>query len=269
MVNKCYRSNKAFHFVHSMQERPQYLKNSTLTYIYLNLQPIPTTTINTLPSSTLLLHILLQRDVCLYLPSDSSRGRSSLYMRTGLRVRRTVAAGDGRGRGGGSGGRSRTADPDEHRMHRTRLHLAAADDSLRSTAAGFATTAAALRALIHVQLTRLYGTAATSRGGTATPGTLYASPHPLHSTTGVRLTIGHPPHTTVTRDGARARKPLRSSPRGLGRARLPVTLRGMKSPFGRPTEMPRCVPVHAAASLQPTFVLPSFHERTNPGVYPE
>lgn len=252
-----------------MQGRPQYLKNSTLTYIYLNLQPIPTTTINTLPSATLLLRILLQRDVCLYLPSDSSRSRSSLYMRAGLRVRRTVAADDGRGRGGGCGGRSRTADPDEHRMHRTRLYRAAADDSLRSAATGFAAATAALRALVHVQLARLYGTAAAGRGGTATPGTLYASPHPLHSTTGVRLTIGHPLHITVTRDGARARKPLRSSPRGLGRVRRPVALRGMKSPFERPTEVPRCVPIHAAASLQPTFVLPSFHERTNPGIYPE
>lgn len=153
-------------------------------------------------------------------------------MRTGLRVRRTVAAGDGRGRGGGSGGRSRSTDPDEHRMHRTRLYLAAADDSLGSAAAGFAAAAAALRALVHVQLTRLYGTAATGRG-TATPGTLYASPHPLHSTTGVRLTIGHPPHVTVSRARARARtrKPLRSSPRDLGCTRLPVALRGMKSPF--------------------------------------
>lgn len=163
-------------------------------------------------------------------------------MRAGLRVRRTVAADDGRGRDGRSGGWSCTTYPDKHRMYRTRLYLAAADDGLGSAAAGFTAAAAALRALVHVQLTRLYGTAAAGRG-TATPGTLYASPHPLHSTTGVRLTIGHPLHITVIR--ARTRKPLRSSPRGLGCARLPVALRGMISPFramDRNAETPRAGP---------------------------
>lgn len=154
----------------------------------------------------------------IYLPSDPSRGRSSLLcVRTRLRVRWTVAA---------DGGRSRTTDPDQHRMHRTRLHLTVADDGLRP--AGLTAAAAALRALVHVQLTRLHGTAATSRG-TAAPGTLYASPHPLHSTTGVRLAIGRPtPPSAHARSRSRGfTTALRSSPRDLGYARL-VALRGMK-----------------------------------------
>jgi len=116
-------------------------------------------------------------------------------------------------------------------MHRTRLHLTAADNGLGSatgTAAGLTTAAAALRALVHVQLARLNGTAATGRG-TATPGTLYASPHPLHSTTGVRLTIGRPTPSSIRRI-ARARgrfDPLRATSVALGY----VTLRGMKTPL--------------------------------------
>lgn len=101
-------------------------------------------------------------------------------MRTGLRFGWTVAVAN---RG------SSTTNPNQHRMHRTRLHLTIAHNRLRSTA-GFA-TAAAFRALVHVQLTRLHGTT-TASSCTATPGALYASPHPLHSTTGVRLTNARP-----------------------------------------------------------------------------
>lgn len=145
-----------------------------------------------------------------YLPSDPPRGRTSLLcVRTGLRVRRTIAADGG----------PRTTNSDQHRMHRAWLYLAVADDGLRP--AGLTAAAAALRALVHVQLTRLHGTAATSCG-TAAPGTLDASPHPLHSTTGVRLPIGRPtPPLAHTRARARATPPpLRSSPRDLGRARF-------------------------------------------------
>lgn len=105
-------------------------------------------------------------------------------------------------------------------MHRARLHLAAADDGLGSaagTTAGFTAATAALRALVHVQLARLHGAAATGRG-TATPGTLYASPHPLHSKTGVRLTINHPTPSSIRRI-ARARDhfdPLRATSVVLG-----------------------------------------------------
>lgn len=155
------------------------------------------------------------REMCsgVYLPSDPPRGRPSLCVRTGLRVRRAVAADDGRRR-------SRTTYPDEHRMHRTRLHLAAAHDRLGPAAAAAGlTTAATLRALVHVQLARLHGAAAAAgRGGTTTTGTLYASPHPLHSTTGVRLTIGHP--TPPRRSACAPARSLRSLPRVLRRARL-------------------------------------------------
>lgn len=74
-------------------------------------------------------------------------------------------------------------------MYRAWLHLTTAHDRLRSTARF--PTASSFRALVHVQLTRLYR-ATTANCGTATPGTLYASPHPLHSTTGVRLANAHP-----------------------------------------------------------------------------
>lgn len=79
---------------------------------------------------------------------------------------------------------SSTTNPNQDWMYRTWLHLTTAHDRLWS-ATRFPTTST-FRALVHVQLTRLYR-ATTASCGTATPGTLYTSPHPLHSTTGVRL----------------------------------------------------------------------------------
>lgn len=284
-VNKCYRSDKAV---------PSHITSFTLysgiaifgTAVFHLYSPLPTPTQQQLchgtsPSSAgdmtlsaIIIHFILLRPMdqrCLYLPSDSSPGLASLLMRTGLRVWRTIAADDDRG--GGSSGRSCTTDPDEHRVHWTRLYLAAADDGLGPAAPGF-TTSAALRALVHVQLAGLHGATAAGRDGTATPGALYASPHPLHSTTGVRLTIGYPhPFNTVTRDEGRARGSrasiLSARPRPFS-----ASCRSSGDEILFSNDRPKCAemyaPVHDAASLTaPMFAFPSFHERTNPGVYPE
>ena len=101
-------------------------------------------------------------------------------MRTRLRFRWTITVGN---RGPG------TTNPNQYRMYRAWLHLTIAHDRLRPTARF--PGASSFRALVHVQLTRLHRTA-TASCSTATPGTLYASPHPLHSTTGVRLTNVRP-----------------------------------------------------------------------------
>lgn len=116
-----------------------------------------------------------------HLPSNSSDSGRARYVGAGLRFERAVAV--------ANRGPSAT-NPNQHRMHGARLHLTTAHDRLRTTA-GLAAAAAAFRALIHVQLTRLHR-AATSSCTSTTPGTLYASPHPLHSTTGVRLTDVRP-----------------------------------------------------------------------------
>lgn len=138
-----------------------------------------------------------------YLPSDSTHGRRTRrYVRTGLRFGWTVAV--------GNRGPSAT-NPNQNRVNRARLHLTTAHDRLRS-AAGFPAAAAAFRALVHVQLTRLHRTATTGCC-TATPGALYASPHPLHSTTGVRLTNLHP--TPPRPEG-------RPASTGVGEPRLPT-----------------------------------------------
>lgn len=193
-------------------------------------------------------------------------------MRTGLRFRRTVAADDGCGGGGrSSSSRSRTTDPDQHWVHRARLHLTAADDSLgpaAGAAAGFTAAAAALRALVHVQLARLHGAAATGRG-TATPGTLYASPHPLHSTTGVRLTIGRPTPSPIRRI-ARARDrfdPLRATSVVLDY----VALWGMKPPLAdrRDARWSTLPPSRSRAADDVPSHRMRVGARTNPGVYPE
>lgn len=115
-----------------------------------------------------------------YLPSNTSNSRCTRYMRTRLRFRWTVTVAN---RGSG------TTNPNQYRMYRTWLHLTTAHDRLRSTARF--STASSFRALVHVQLTRLHR-ATTASCGTATPGTLYTSPHPLHSTTGVRLINARP-----------------------------------------------------------------------------
>jgi hypothetical protein len=169
----------------------------------------------------------------IYLPSHPPRGRSSLCVRTGLQVRWTVTA-DGGSRGGGW---SSTTYPDEHRMYRTRLHLATAHDGLGPASAGLAATPATLGALVHVQLTRLHGAAAASDRGAATPGTLYASPHPLHSTTGVLLTIGRPtPPPPPRGDGTRAAcfDPLRATSVALGTPVIPSS-EGDETSLTRPT----------------------------------
>jgi len=109
-------------------------------------------------------------------------------------------------------------------MHRTRLYLATAHDGLRPASAGLAATPAALGALVHVQLARLHGAAATGGCGAATPGTLYASPHPLHSTTGVLLTIARPtPPPPPRGDSTRAAcfDPLRATSVALGTPVIP------------------------------------------------
>lgn len=115
-----------------------------------------------------------------YLPSNTSNSRCTWYMRTRLRFRWTVTVAN---RGSG------TTNSNQYRMYRTWLHLTTTDDRLRSTARF--STASSFRALVHVQLTRLHR-ATTASCGTATPGTLYTSPHPLHSTTGVRLINARP-----------------------------------------------------------------------------
>lgn len=111
-----------------------------------------------------------------YLPSNPPYSRCTRYMRTRLWFRWTVTV---------ANPGSSTTNPYQYRMYRTWLHLTTTHNCLRSTTRF--PTASSFRALVHVQLTRLYR-ATTASCGTATPGTLYTSPHPLHSTTGVRLT---------------------------------------------------------------------------------
>ena len=156
-------------------------------------------------------------------------------------------------------------------MHRARLHLTATDDGLGSaagTTAGFTAATAALRALVHVQLARLHGATATSRG-TTTPGTLYASPHPLHSKTGVRLTISRPTPSSIRRI-ARARDcfdPFRATSVALGSP-------GDDTLFWSTVAL-CCALVHVT-SLAPSYCVADVSSlqmrvgaRTNPGVYPE
>lgn len=102
-------------------------------------------------------------------------------MRTRLGLGRTVAAVE----------RPRAPNSDEDWVNGTGLNLAAAYYSLRPAGLASRAATASLRTLVHVQLTGLSGTAASSRG-TATPGALHTFPHPLHSTTGVPLTSAHP-----------------------------------------------------------------------------
>lgn len=100
-------------------------------------------------------------------------------MWTRLRIGRTIAVVQ----------RSCASNSNKYGMYGTRLNLARAYDCLWATRF-FRTTCAttSFRTLIHVQLTGLSRTTATS-GNTATPGTLHTFPHALHSTAGVPLTF--------------------------------------------------------------------------------
>lgn len=159
-----------------------------------------------------------QSTTAVYLPSNPSHGRRMRHMRARLWFRWTVTVAN---RGSG------TTNPNQYRMHRARLHLTTAHDRLRSTARF--STASAFRALVHVQLTWLHR-ATTASCGTATPGTLYASPNPLHSTTGVRLTTVRPtPHGALD-------SPRRPSDR-LGWFRHPAALRQTLHPEFRLNEL--------------------------------
>lgn len=137
-------------------------------------------------------------------------------MRTGLgRFRRAVAARRRRRP-------LRPPHPDEDRVERARLDLAAADDRLRA-ARRLSRAAPALGALIHVQRARLRGTSTSARGAAD------VLPDSLHATTGSGL------KNSLIR---RAFTGLRASPLALGRPRRGLPMDRKWLPEKRPPRTP-------------------------------